>query len=371
MFDLNRVFKNYAQKCRALPYGEAYELGSEFVQAAIDGKESPIIETTAALAALNNIYTLAHKDAPEMIAGLCAAVFEHDIGKSQEGFLTIPGVEYVLENCGMGGDEIPTPNVSCLAAILASSAGITMIKHGSRSHTNPSGSTNFFEGCGVPMDLPAETIRTMAQRFHLGYIDAVDDRFKRIHRLTMERSRVSHLSHIIGPITSPVHPHFLRRRVIGVNQTVDPQMVARVYQILNEKGVTRMDHLLVVRGCGDDGNTFMDEVSLTRLGTQMVELRGAEMITRNLTAEYFGLNAVSCDALCVPPDRQKGEYSMAILRGEVSGPAADLICANAALLFYLADPSRDLRSCTQSAREALCSGSAYRHIESVRTSLQG
>jgi anthranilate phosphoribosyltransferase len=305
-----------------------------------------------------------------MIAGICAAVFEKDIGKSTEGFLTIPGREYVLENCGMGGDTIPTPNVSCLAGICAASAGITMVKHGSRSHTNPSGSTDFLEACGIPMDLPSETIQRSVDKFHLGYIDAVDTRFKRIHRMTMERSRVSHLSHIVGPITSPVHPHLLRRRVIGVNQNVNSRMVAQVYQILNDKGVTQMDHLLVVRGHGDTANDFMDEVSITRNGTEVTQLRNNAITEFTLNAKQFGFPEYSCEELCIPPGREKGEYSRAILNGEANGAALDLVSANAALLFHLADPKRDLRDCAEHARKQFTSGAARQHMLSLREYLR-
>ena len=363
-----KVFTDYAQRGRALPYSMAYDLGCDFVRAAIDEREQRLEkETTAALASLNTQETLAHRNAPAMIAGLCAAVFEHDIGKSPEGFLTISDVDVILENCGMGGDKIPTPNVSCLAALCASSAGIAVIKHGSRSHTNPSGSSDFFERCGVPMNLHSDKMRALIRQHKLGYIDAQDARYKRIHAMTMERSCVPHLNHLIGPITSPVSPKHLRRRVLGLNQNVDPKIVAGAYAILNKKGITHMERLWLVKGRVNRGIKCMDEVSIAKEGTSVVEFRDGEIKrSRRLRAEDFGLKPASYESMLVPEGREKGEYSAAILRGEVNGPTLDFISANAALLFHLADSSTSLRDGAVRAREQFASGNVREYMESVR-----
>lgn len=373
MFDINRYFKEYAQQCRALPYGLAYELGIAFVEAAVKGEVRQTVETAAILASLNNVVTLAHPNAPEMIAGLCAAVFAEDIAKSPEGFFTVPGVKVAVENCGTGGDTLVTPNVSCLAAFCAASAGVTVIKHGSRSHTDAgkSGSSDFFMRCGIPMDLPVERMRKLTQTFGLGYIDAEDIRFKRIHGQTMRQSRVSHLNHLIGPITSPAHPLLLRRRVMGVNQTVDPLTIAKVYQILNREGVTHMEHLMLVRGFGDDEARVMDEVSLTAVGTQVVTLRNDDISQRRFSAEDFGLKTAKAAELCVPEGRTKGEYSLEILAGDVDGPILDLICANTALLLHLDDPSCGLPAATQRAEELFRSGGVASHLKAINRFVQG
>lgn len=370
MFDIHRFCKHHAQKCIALSYDDAFELGKAAVEAAISGENSLTIDTTSLLTGLYNVHTLAHPSAPEMLAGLSAAVFQYDIGMSPQGFLKMDGVPYAMENCGMGGDTIVTPNVSCLSALCAASAGITMIKHGSRSHTDAgkSGSSDFFEQqCRIPLKLEVDRMKVLIRECHIGYIDAVDTRFKRIHLQTMHRSSVSHLNHILGPITSPVDPRLLRRRVIGVNQVVNPKVVAETYRILNEKGVTHMDHLWVVRGRGNKEGDSIDEASIAHGGTEFAVLRDGEIQTGVLTADDFGIQAVPFDSLSIPKGIKKGDYSLAILRGEIDGPTVDLVYANAALLLQLADPTLDLRTHVQTARELIESGRTYAHVENIRS----
>jgi len=87
-----------------------------------------------------------------------------------------------------------------------------------------------------------------------------------------------------------------------------------------------------------------------------VILKDGDVQSCMLQAEDFGLEPVPIESLCVPADTRKIDYSMSILDGSVQGPALDLVCANAALLFHLADPSRDLRACTQHALYQFTSG---------------
>ncbi|NHA73562.1 anthranilate phosphoribosyltransferase, partial [Helicobacter pylori] len=39
----------------------------------------------------------------------------------------------LIDNCGTGGDGLKTINISTIAALIASSMGLSMAKHGSRS----------------------------------------------------------------------------------------------------------------------------------------------------------------------------------------------------------------------------------------------
>jgi anthranilate phosphoribosyltransferase len=357
------------QQGKPLSYDLAYELGQASVEAVVGQNMKAIIDTTAMLTGLYHRATLAHPDTPEMIAGLCAAVFEHDIGKSQHGFLEVPGVQLAMENCGMGGDTIVTPNVSCLSALCAASAGITMIKHGSRSHSDAgqNGSTDFLERCGIPMNLEPKQMCALIKTHKIGYIDAVDTRYKRIHQATMELSDICHLNHLLGPITSPVHPTILRRRVIGINQMIDPLTVAKAYRILNEKGITHMERIFLVRGRGETDADSMDEVSIASKGTMCVELDTGDISPRNLIAADFGVPEASFHDLAIPKHMSKGNFSMAILQGEIkTGPAVDLVCANAALLFYLAGSATNLRDCASLAREQLTKGKAFELVQSIR-----
>ena len=95
---------------------------------------------------------LAHKgETVEEIAGAAAAMRAHmtPINSSRTG---------ILDTCGTGGGGSKLFNVSTSAAIVASAAGVPVAKHGNRSVTSNTGSTDVLEQLGVNIDASADVV---------------------------------------------------------------------------------------------------------------------------------------------------------------------------------------------------------------------
>ena len=63
-----------------------------------------------------------------------------------------------IDTCGAGGDGISTFNVSTTAALIAAASGATVAKHGNRSNTRASGSTEVLTQLGVDVDANSEVV---------------------------------------------------------------------------------------------------------------------------------------------------------------------------------------------------------------------
>lgn len=380
--DIKHLLKDHAYQNIPLAYDEAYALG-QYVLQGCNGDSLAQIQSIAVLCALHTKATYSWvgdtaieanhghrlpKTASEQIAGVCAAIFDQDIAQSEFGFLK-PDVPYAMDNCGMGGDLTVTANVSTLAALIASASGIPMCKHGSPANADAGrhGSSDFVSMLGIETYAHKDTVRRCVEVEGFGYTEALDSRYKKIHLQTHTVAMLPHMNDIIGPITNPLCPSILTRRVLGVNHLVSPRVVAEAYKILNERGVTHLDHGLFVRGYADKMQYVgMDEVSICEGGTQVAELRNGEISERRLSAEDFGVSPTSRESVSPPTGVSKGNFSLGILKGEVNGSALSMVLANSALLFYLAGRSADLKECYGMAKETHVSGLALKKAETVQ-----
>jgi len=254
MVNIKHILKYHAYVSIPLSYDEAYELG-KYVLTGCRGDNLAQIQSIAVLCALHNksLYSwelnpeseLIHNgnglpaNAAEQIAGICAAVFKHDIAKSEFGFID-PDVPYAMDNCGMGGDLVVTANVSTIAAFIAASLGVPMCKHGSPANADKGryGSSDFVSlVCFINNFASREDVEKCVEQTGFAYTEACDTRYKLIHLQTHKVARLPHMNDIVGPITNPLNPRKLTRRVLGVNHLIPPRIVAEVYKILNEKGI--------------------------------------------------------------------------------------------------------------------------------------
>jgi anthranilate phosphoribosyltransferase len=385
MINIKHLMKGHAAQNIPLTFDEGFALGKY----ALEGcKGDPLaqIQSIALLSALHNKALYGWQKRPgdkkihghnlpdsaaDQIAGICAAVFEFDVETSHFGFVN-PDVKYVMDNCGMGGDLILTANISTLSAFIAATAGIPMCKHGSPANADEGrhGSSDFVSTiCGINTYADKDQVETSVEECHFGYTEALDVRYKHIHLQTHEVAKIPHMNDIIGPITNPVNPHKLSRRVLGVNHLIDPIVIAKVYKILNARGITTLDHGLFVRGfTGLTHYEGIDEISICDGGTAVAELIGGDICEYKLTAEDFGIESV--DVSDIKPTGTKGEYSKQILYGEVKGKRLDVILTNAAALFYLAGQSQNWREGYRLAKETFHSGLVPSTVSRAQTFLK-
>jgi len=342
-FDANDLLKRNAYQNKPLAFDQAY-LAGIFVlypyRMDLEGvfsQDKALAEKQgiALLCALHNQATYLKAGAAEQIAGICAAIFDYDIARSEQGFLTA-NVQFAMDNCGMGGDLYRTPNVSTIAALVAAADGIPMCKHGSPGNTDATGSSDFLKYCGVNLFAPKGAIAAALEKIGFGYTDALDTRYKSVHVQTHGSAHLAHMNDIIGPVTNPFDPRLMTMRVLGANHLIPPEVVANAYNLLNQYNVTNLRHGLFVRGfVAEARNGGIDEVSVFPGGTHVAELDDGQIKSYDLYPADFGIRAA--EYFEVPSGTQgKAKFSQDILNGTIDGPPRQLVAANAAVLEYLA-----------------------------------
>ncbi len=187
---------------------------------------------------------------PEEVAGVAAAAMLDPVV-----FLDLGPV---IETSGMGGDigfrngragnERKTINASTLSAIVLSALGSPAVKHGSYGNTSKVGSTEAIEKFGARTAFTSEEdvhrVRG-ASNFHFSDAHGVKTIHDLSHLIMMET-----INHVVGPMTAPLHPGRLLTKVMGVNEKVHPEVIARAYNILHQKGIRKVGGVAIVTGLG-------------------------------------------------------------------------------------------------------------------------
>ncbi|MBS9433102.1 anthranilate phosphoribosyltransferase [Photorhabdus luminescens] len=281
---------------------------------------------------------------PQEIAGAAQALLANA--------LPFPRPDYTFcDIVGTGGDGANSINISTASAFVAAACQIKVAKHGNRSVSSRSGSSDLLAAFGIALDVSAECARSaldeigicflFAPQYHLGFRHAMPVR---------QQLKTRTLFNILGPLINPARPPLA---LIGV---YSPELVGPIAHTLQVLGYQRA---AVVHSGG------MDEVAL-HAPTKVAELNDGEIIHYQLNAEDFGLQHHPISALKGGSPEDNREMLSLLLQGRGKKAHADAVAANVALLMKI-HGQENLRHNTQQALEAIHSGRAYERVIALAT----
>lgn len=261
--------------------------------------------------------------------------------------------EHLVDLVGTGGDGANLFNVSTAATFVASAAGARMAKHGNRSVSSTSGSSDVLEALGVPLDLTPEQTARCIDEVGMGFMFAPNHHSAMRHAIGPRKELgMRTLFNILGPLTNPAS---VERQVLGV---FDASLCEPLAQVLKTLGHV---HAMVVHA--DDG---LDELSIAG-PTQVAELRDGSVTTYRVTPADVGLEQASLEGLTVASSAD----SAAIIRAAFSNKdeasarkAADLIAFNAGATIYVAGLASTLAEGVAVAEDVIASGQAAEKLKS-------
>lgn len=261
-----------------------------------------------------------------------------------------PTPNYVFADIvGTGGDGANTINLSTASAIIAASMGAKVAKHGNRSVSSKTGSSDVLAALGARLDLDATTARKaleeigicflFAPQYHRGFKHAVPVR---------QALKTRTIFNILGPLINPAKP---KHQLLGVYDEKLLQPYAETALTLGHQ------HSIVVHGAG------LDEVAL-HAETQVAEIYQGKIERYTLTSEDFGLKPQPLDAIRGGEPEQNAQYIRALLQGKGEPAHVNAVAANTALLLRLFG-YQDLKQTTQQVLEQIASGNAYKTLEKL------
>ncbi len=256
----------------------------------------------------------------------------------------------VLDTCGTGGDGANTVNVSSATAVVVAACGIRVAKHGNRSASGNSGSSEVFAELGIAIEAPLSVVsRCLAEagitflfapRFHPGLKHLATIRGQLPFRTVFN---------LVGPLVNPARPDF---QLVGVAGERQGELVAGALKKLGTRRAA------VVTGA--DG---LDEVTLSG-STRVLLVEGGQVHRLTWTPLDFGLGWVELSDLRVSGPSESAARISHTFAGE-PGPVRDVIVANSAAALWVAGEP-DLKKGVERAIEAIESGAASRVLKHWR-----
>ncbi|MDX6282692.1 MAG: anthranilate phosphoribosyltransferase [Kribbellaceae bacterium] len=235
-----------------------------------------------------------------------------------------------------------------MAAIVAASTGVTVVKHGGRAASSQAGgSADLVEHLGIPLDLsPADAVRVAATA-GITYLFA--PRFNPALRQVAAVRRelgVPTAFNVLGPLINPADPVF---QLVGV---ADARMQPVLALALADRGTTA----LVVRG--DDG---LDKLTTTAPSCVWV-VRNGRAVPESLDPRAVGLPRSSLADLRGSTAPANAQVLHSVLAGARS-PARDVVLLNAAAAIAVAQLTNEplvdqLAAALTQCAEAVDSGRA-------------
>lgn len=250
-----------------------------------------------------------------------------------------------IDIVGTGGDMVGTVNVSTMASIVASAMGYPVMKHGSRSASGKTGSSEMLEVLGVRLDLSPERVADIFREQGITFFFAPVFHPAMRHVAPIRRQLgVPTTFNFLGPLANPAQP--IATSLGVANAAVAPLMAAEV--------AARGRTALVFRG--DDG---LDELTTTA-GSTIWQVTPGKVEQLRLEPSELGLAQVNLQVLVGGDAHENAEVARSLFAGACGAQldaVREIVALNAAagaVAYELAkDVSQAMRSLNERFAEQL------------------
>ncbi len=259
--------------------------------------------------------------------------------------------DHLVDLVGTGGDGANMFNVSTAACFVVAAAGGQVAKHGNRSVSSTSGSSDVLEALGAPLDLSPEQVARSIQDVGLGFMFAPAHHSAMRYAIGPRRELgLRTLFNLLGPLTNPAG---VRRQLLGVFRD---ELCEPLAHVLNTLG---SEHAMVVHS--RDG---LDEISIAA-PTRVAELRNGAVQVYEIDPGDFGLRVSDLDGLIV----DSAQSSAALIRAALTGSkisdadhdvekARGIIAINAGATIYVSGIATTLADGIALAEDLVSTGQA-------------
>ena len=256
-----------------------------------------------------------------------------------------------IDTCGTGGDGQNSLNISTAAAIVLSSMGVKVAKHGNKAVSSNCGSADVLEALKININLKPNEAEESIKKFNFAFMFAPNyhSAMKYVGPARKKMGKKT-IFNLIGPLSSPAQ---VKRQVIGV---FDKKWMRPFAEALKENGVV---HAYVVHS--EDG---MDEISPFEK-TTIVELREGKITQFSIDPKNLGLNLNNKENLKGKNAEYNSEKIVEIFKGK-KNEFSQSVALNVAAGLIVSGKENDFKIAFEKASKHLNSGNVFHHLTKMQ-----
>jgi anthranilate phosphoribosyltransferase len=256
-----------------------------------------------------------------------------------------------IDTCGTGGDGMNTLNISTASALLLSSMGIKVAKHGNKAVSSKCGSGDVLEALNIKIDLEPHDIEEQIKRNNFGFMFAPNYhsamRFVGPIRKKIGKRTIFNM---IGPLSSPA---LVDRQVVGVFDKKLLKIFASALNNLNIKFAWIVN--------SEDG---LDEIS-PYSKTNVVQLKNGEISEILIDPIKLNIDANEFKDLLGDDAKFNANKMLDIFKGE-DNDFSKAVCLNAAAGLIVSEKHTVFIDAYNEARKHILSGKTYNDLKEIQ-----
>jgi anthranilate phosphoribosyltransferase len=260
-------------------------------------------------------------------------------------------VKDCIDTCGTGGDGMNTLNISTASALLLSSMGIKVAKHGNKAVSSKCGSGDVLEALNIKIDLEPKDIEEQIKKNNFGFMFAPNyHSAMRYVGPTRKKIGKRTIFNMIGPLSNPA---LVERQVVGVYNKRLLKIFAEALRNLGIKFAWIVN--------SEDG---LDEVS-PYAKTNVVQLKDGKISEITIDPNELNIGANKIEDLLGDDAEFNARKMVDIFKGE-DGDFSKAVCLNAAAGLIVAEKHSSFYNAYEDARKYILSGKTYENLKRIQ-----
>ena len=256
-----------------------------------------------------------------------------------------------IDTCGTGGDGMNTLNISTASALLLSSMGIKVAKHGNKAVSSKCGSGDVLEALNIKIDLEPKDIEEQIKKNNFGFMFAPNyHSAMRFVGPTRKKIGKRTIFNMIGPLSSPA---LVNRQVIGV---FDKKLLKIFANALNNLDIK---FAWIVNS--EDG---LDEIS-PYSKTNVVQLKDGKISEILIDPIKLNIGANKFENLLGDDAKFNANKMLDIFKGE-DNDFSKAVCLNAAAGLIVSEKYTIFIEAYNEARTHILSGKTYNDLKEIQ-----